>query len=252
LGSSAFKDHFSGHSVDYAAYRPGYPERLFEWLAETSPGKGLAWDSATGNGQAAVALSEYFDEVVASDASASQIAQADHRPNIRYIVERAEDCSLSIASIDLATVAQAYHWYDFEAFHQALDRVVRPGGLLAVWTYPLVRISEAVDEIVLKLYEDPLSDYWPPERRLVDREYRDLSMPWGELSPPEFEMRATWTLEHLLGYLSTWSAVQRFIARNGKNPILEAREDLAIAWGDQSEREVHWPLIIRVSRKPAS
>lgn len=47
-------DHFSRQAPDYAKYRPGYPEALFSWLADRTPGHDLAWDVGCGSGQAAV------------------------------------------------------------------------------------------------------------------------------------------------------------------------------------------------------
>ena len=72
----SFKDHFSGHADRYGAYRPTYPAALFEYLASLCPCHDLAWDCATGNGQAAHALVSFFRSVVATDARERQIAQA--------------------------------------------------------------------------------------------------------------------------------------------------------------------------------
>jgi hypothetical protein len=76
MSGSTFHDHFSGHAAAYAAHRPTYPEALFAWIAEQAPGRTMAWDVATSNGQAAVALAAYFDAVHATDASAEQVEQA--------------------------------------------------------------------------------------------------------------------------------------------------------------------------------
>ena len=70
------KDHFSGHAACYQQFRPNYPDALFAYLASLCPAHELAWDCATGNGQAAVALAPHFDSVIATDASAQQIDQA--------------------------------------------------------------------------------------------------------------------------------------------------------------------------------
>ena len=45
-------DHFSSKSEEYSFYRPVYPDGLFEFLSEITRHKNLAWDCATGNGQA--------------------------------------------------------------------------------------------------------------------------------------------------------------------------------------------------------
>lgn len=247
----AFKDHFSGHAGDYAAHRPGYPPALFDWLADQSPGRSLAWDCATGNGQAAVALAEHFERVVASDASTAQIAQAAPHPRVEYRIEPAEHSSLAPASVDLLTVAQAFHWFDHEAFHGEADRVLRPQGIVAVWAYPLARIDDRVDPLVFDLYERRLGEYWPPERRFIERGYSDFALPWPEVAAPSFEMTARWTLDALIGYLGTWSALRRCVAEDGHNPLKEMEKPLAEAWGDPGETKlVRWPLILKVCRKP--
>ena len=56
----SFKDRFSGHAAEYALYRPHYPKELFQYLASLAPNRDAAWDCATGNGQAAEMLAEYF------------------------------------------------------------------------------------------------------------------------------------------------------------------------------------------------
>lgn len=247
-----FKDHFSGHAADYAAHRPHYPPALFEWLSENSPGHRLAWDCACGSGQAAVALAGHFEQVVASDASARQIEFALPHPKVSYRTEKAEHSAFEAGSVDLLTVAQAWHWFDHGAFKREAERVLMPEGLMAVWAYPLATIDEAVDALVFDLYERQLGPYWPPERAYIERAYSDLKMPWPELDAPRFEMTARWNLAALLGYIGTWSALRRCVAREQRDPLEAMRGDLATAWGDPGqEKSVRWPLILKVSRKPA-
>jgi len=247
---TGFKDHFSGHAGDYAAHRPTYPPELFAWLASQAPDCDLAWDCATGNGQAAIALAKHFDQVVASDASREQIGHAADHPRVTYRVEPAECSACDAESISLITVAQAYHWFDHPAFHREAERVLKPGGIMALWTYPLARIEDRVDELVMDLYERQLDGCWPSEREYVDRGYRDFELPWPELEPPDFEITATWTLPALLGYISTWSGFKRFEAERGINPVESMYGAFESAWGDpEKAKTVIWPLNLRVCRK---
>lgn len=245
-----FKDHFSGHASDYASHRPTYPPELFEWLASKSFGHELAWDCATGSGQAALALATHFRQVVATDASPQQLEQAPAHERVTYRVETSEASRCQSSSVDLLTVAQAYHWFDREAFHKEAGRVLKAGGLFAVWTYPLAEINPVIDELVYDLWDRQLAGFWPPERDYVDRHYRDFDMPWPELSVPAMEMTASWTLENLLGYLGTWSGLKRFEKERGINPIDPMRGAFEAAWGDPNlARKVRWPLILRACRK---
>ena len=248
----SFQDHFSGHAADYARFRPHYPPELFAWLAELAPASELAWDCATGNGQAAVALSAHFAEVVATDASAEQVAQAEAHAGVRYAVAPAEESGLPEGSVDLVTVAQALHWFDLGRFYAEVRRVLRPSGILAVWSYGLFECSPAVDVLVRRLYADIVGPYWPMERRLVEEGYRSLPYPFPELAPPAFAMEARWTLAQTAGYLNTWSAVQRYRKDRAEDPLDLIAAELTAAWGDPAAAQrLRWPLQLRVGRAPA-
>lgn len=247
-----FKDHFSGHADDYRRFRPTYPDALFGFLAELAPSTRLAWDCGTGNGQAAIALAGLFDEVVATDASAEQIERARGPDNVRFGVAAAETSGLPSDSVDLITVAQAFHWFDQPRFFDEARRVLRAGGLLAIWTYGVMRVDPAVDRIIARYYREVVGPYWPPERAQVDAGYADAVLPFPESPVPDFEMSAKWSLESLLGYLRTWSATRRYIRDQGVDPTLHLKSALADAWPDASQpRAVTWPLHMRIARKPA-
>ena len=79
-----FIDNFSTQSKNYSFSRPTYPDSLFEFLNTVTPQKNLAWDCATGNGQAAIGFSKFFNKVIASDANNNQIRYAFQRKNIEY------------------------------------------------------------------------------------------------------------------------------------------------------------------------
>ncbi|MDX1555128.1 MAG: SAM-dependent methyltransferase, partial [Xanthomonadales bacterium] len=85
--------------------------------------------------------------------------------------------------------------------------------------------------------------------RQVELGYGDIELPFVEIDAPPFEMTAEWTLEHLAGYLGTWSAVQRYIADRGDDPVSAVMPDLAAAWGEpEAPRRVAWPLDLRAGR----
>ena len=209
------KDHFSGHADQYEAFRPTYPDALFSYLATLCPSHELCWDCATGNGQAAVALAPYFNTVVATDASQKQIDHAHARENVHYRVAPADRAPLADGSVDLVTVAQALHWFDLPRFYAEVRRVARPDGVIAVWCYQLHTITPEVDAIVEHYYADIVGADWPPERRLVEEGYKTLEFPFVEIAPPTFQMVHSWDMSHVLGYLSSWSATQRYQKRTG-------------------------------------
>jgi SAM-dependent methyltransferase len=244
------KDLFSIKAADYSKFRPGYPPALFDYLASLCPRRECAWDCATGNGQAAAHLSERFQQVIATDLSEKQLLQATPSPKIEYRVARAEDSGITQGTVDLTTVAQALHWFDFQKFYAEVRRVSRPeGAIIGVWSYALASISPGIDERILHFYHQIIGKYWEPERRLVDEGYRTLPFPFTEVKTPAFSMRFEWNFSQLLGYLGTWSAVQTAIKAEGKNPLEEFAPELANAWGAQKEkRVVSWPLNLRVGK----
>jgi SAM-dependent methyltransferase len=246
-----FKDRFSGHAAEYAQYRPHYPAELFEYLATTVPDRVCAWDCATGNGQAASALANLFEHVIATDASKNQIANAERNDRISYRVATAEESGLEPGSMSLVTVTQALHWLRIEAFYTEVKRVLKPDGALAICCYNLFEVSPPIDALVTRFYSETVGPYWDPERHLVETGYRTLPFPFAELEPPKFRMQASWSLNHLLGYLGTWSATKKFIATNGFDPVASLTAELTKLWGDPAMmRKIEWPLNMRVGTVP--
>ena len=244
-----FKDYFSRQASEYTRYRPHYPKRLFEYLATLTIDHQLAWDCATGSGQAALGLADYFDEIVATDGSKKQIANAIEHKKITYVIAPAEKTEIVSGSVDLIVVAQALHWFDLDKFYAEVRRVSKSAGVLAAWSYSLLLITPAIDRLIDKFYTGVVGPFWPPERKLVDDKYQSIIFPFQELSTPKFKMEAGWDLDHLVGYLRTWSAVQRFKEKHGTDPIEDLSEDLKREWSPAREKKlIHWPINMRVGK----
>ena len=247
-----FKDHFSKHATDYAKFRPRYPQKLFDYLGSITPSRQLAWDCGTGSGQAAFGLASVFDRVIATDASEKQIANAESHQKVEYRVAASEDGGIESETLDLVMVAQALHWFDLDRFYAEVRRVLKHNGVFAASAYNLLHIEPAIDEVVSRYYYDVVGPFWPPERKLVEQ-FADLSFPFDAIDAPEFEMTAHWDLDHLSGYLRTWSSSQRFIATKGCDPLEQIADDLRTRWGKPEQaRTVIWPLVLRIGRKQSS
>ncbi len=244
--------HFSGVAAGYATYRPRYPAQLFEALAALAPDRLLAWDCGAGNGQASRALAEHYAHVVATDISEQQIANAEPHDRVEYRVAPAERSGLAAGSVALVTVAQALHWFKVDAFHAEAKRVLKPGGVIAEWTYTLLDVPDApaVADVVNDM-DARMKFWWPPERAHVDARYDTLSFPFERVALPmasEPAMKADWTAEQMCGYVATWSAVSRYRAANADDPMVGFKERLSTAWGSPERHVIRWPLVIRVGR----
>ncbi len=244
-------DKFSTASNDYRKFRPHYPDEMYRYLLDQTTGREVCWDCATGNGQAARALAPHFNSILATDISSAQLAQACHLPNISYSQQRAEQTDFADRSIDLIVVGQALHWFDFAAFNKEVMRVLRPGGVLAVWCYRLLHTDAVPDEKILELYDDKLGQYWSNERRHIDVGYADIPLPFaGMETAHSFETDLNWKSADLLGYLNTWSSVKKYqLAFPGSDPVGEVMEACLRPYGKSEIFKISFPLVLRWGRK---
>lgn len=243
----SFKDLFSERAKLYSKYRPEYPEALFEWVAGVAASHKAVWDCATGNGQAAKGLARYFDRVIATDASAEQISQAEPDSKIEYRVANAAGSGLPDGSVDMVTVAQALHWFDFDAFYAEARRVLKPGGAIVVWGYgdPILE-TEPLEKILHAFNRGTLEEFWMPERHIVLDRYSTVPFPFREIAHPEMNIEHEWSLPELIGYVRTWSATANYVKKTGLDPIPEIESRLTQHWGENERRRlIRWPLHIR-------
>lgn len=227
------KDNFSTVSQDYAKFRPTYPPELVEHVANLLPEieRNFLLDSGTGNGQFASLMLPYFKKIAGHDLSANQIASAFNTERIRYFVSPAENLSeVGTGTVDMVTVAQAYHWYDFPEFFKELDRILRPGGIFVVFGYGTAALvspdaPHTQSDLARAMAQDaPLSvtsvfndfyvrvthQWWDAERRHIDKSYSSVPLPWPDMVPTaHFQTSVPMTMDHLYGYLSTWSSVTK-------------------------------------------
>ena len=244
------KDLFSSHAADYAKFRPTYPPALVEYIASFTGQKDSAWDCATGNGQAALLLVNFFRKVYATDLSQQQIDSATPHPRIVYSVSPAEQTQFADDSFDLITIAQAYHWVNHERFAHEARRVGKQNGIVAVIGYNLFRsANKEVTKLIHDFYHNVTDPYWEPERKFVEQLYQNAPFHFEELEVKKsFKMQTRWSIQHVQGYINTWSAIKKFIKQNGFNPVDELIEELKKVWGEKEILEFDFPLGLRIGK----
>jgi len=238
------KDNFSTQSSFYAKYRPAYPKKLYEFLKKNLHKTEKAWDCGTGNGQVAVELAKFFKEVQASDISKQQLENAEKRPNINYSSQPAEKTDFPDNYFNLITVAQAIHWFNFEAFYMEAKRVLKPNGTIVIIGYSLFKSNPETDKIIKDFYENLIGPFWDEERKYLEEHYQTIPFPFSEMETPKFEQEYVWTFNQLIGYLKTWSAVKHYENAKGENPVDLIKDDLQKAFGNQNK--VVFPILIRM------
>ena len=243
-----FADHFSSIAARYAAYRPRYPQALADALAERCARTDVAWDAGCGSGQLSTALAAHFAQVIATDPSEAQLASAEPHARVAYRRVTAEASGLPDGIADLAVAAQAAHWFDWPRYIAEVGRVTRPGALVALVSYNIIRLDGAPGDAIARYYAE-LAPFWPAERRHVEDGYRALVWPWPAVEPPAIDMAARWTREELVGYVTTWSATVRLVDARGPARLDALAAELAATWPDGEARDVRWPLTIRLARR---
>lgn len=242
------KDNFSTNSNLYKQFRPNYPATLFDFVFEQLSSFDCAWDCACGNGQIAQHLVSKFKRIEATDISQKQLDNAFQNSNIHYTVQAAEQTNFPANYFDLIIIGQAIHWFDFESFYNEVRRTAKKDALLVVVGYGKIEIDSTIDPIVEQLYSTILGDYWDKERRYIDEHYQTIPFPFKELDCPTFENTYEWTLEHLLGYLQTWSALKHYQQQNNKNPLELIKKDLESQWKIGELKQVNFPLLLRIGQ----
>lgn len=239
------KDNFSSQSDNYAKYRPTYPLEFFDFLNSLLPSKMNAWDCGTGNGQIAFEIAKTFKHVEATDISSAQIKNAVTVDNVHYSIQAAESVNYDNDFFDLIIVGQAIHWFDFEKFYSEVKRTGKKNAIVCAVGYGRMKVNLEIDTIIDEFYTTIIGTYWDEERKFIDENYQTIPFPFKEISTPNFSQKYFWDLDHLIGYLNTWSAVKHYIQKNGSNPITPLEIELKKIWGNQ-KLNLYFPMLLRM------
>lgn len=260
-------------TTNYARFRPNYPAALYDFIVQRlACPPTLAIDVGCGTGQATFCLAQRFEQVIGMDPSEEQLSQIVIPPqadktktnNISFQVHDVESglATLADESVACITAAQAAHWFDLPAFYSQVQRVLQPGGILAMWTYGLVRFErdDLNERVNQQLYEKILGPYWDDRRRLVENLYVNLPVLQSESFTAihrvdkQFDMDMECSATELAGYLRSWSAYSAYCsahnvqAHSNEDPIQHLVQDY-LAQEDITVIRGKWPVALLWSQK---
>ncbi len=232
------------------AQRPQYPKALFEFLGQLPQANRVAYDCATGSATTAQQLTPYFENVIASDLCFHQVVQPQALNQVMFLSALAEKMPLRDQSIDLITVAQAWHWFDQQAFEQEAHRVLVPGGYVAIWGYDSISVNEEIDALLSHFNQQVLNNYWPAEKQPISQLYQSFPRLLEPLPAPLFKQTDFWNFSQLMEYVKSWSAIQRLIQAEGNDAVATLEYQAQKLWGlPKAIKEICWPITLRLARK---
>ena len=132
-------ERFSDRVADYVRHRPDYPAAMLEWLHRehgVTPDWRVA-DVGAGTGISCKLFLDTGHDVTAVEPNAAMreaaVAWLGGHPRFHAVDGRADATGLPDASVDLVTAAQAFHWFDPASTRREFARILRPGGLAAIF-----------------------------------------------------------------------------------------------------------------------
>ncbi len=244
-----YRESFSGKGPGFSNLRPQYPDELYKTIADLCDDTDSAWDAGCADGSSSVKLGDYFDEVTATDSDEELINSAPSHINVTYHVGQPEISTMDDKNADLVACANSLHRMNLETFHNEAKRVIKPGGVVAAWTYNLINVSEEVDDVIAHFYKRVIGSYWPKEHEHVHKKYKKIPFDFADVKRHEFVMTRKWGVLDLIGYLHSWEATQKYKEKNGTDPVEPIRKEILKSWNwVNEEREVSWPIYMITGR----
>ncbi|XP_068200880.1 putative methyltransferase DDB_G0268948 [Palaemon carinicauda] len=231
----------AAHAAAYAKFRPHPPGSLIDHIVSFlkkgySGALEAAADVGCGSGQSTVALAPYFGSVTGLDVSEAQVSEANKavsNSNVSFKVSGAEILPFKDNSLQLVTSSQACHWFDMPAFYKEADRILVPGGVLALYGYLFPRPvhdhhSDKLYELIDHVYSKETAGYWGVGRKDVDEAYSDdrFIIPYPSFMRDDTHYVDKMTsVSDLTGYLTSWSGFQKMKEKLGESAAQKVLDD---------------------------
>ena len=136
-------DKFTGKAKIYNKYRSSYPVQCIDDIIASNPlnKNMIIADIGAGTGKLTELFLKRGIKVIAVEPNHDMINIARENLNeygnlIKFNEEPAENTKIKNNSIDVITVAQAFHWFDKELFRNECKRILKENGTIAIlWNF---------------------------------------------------------------------------------------------------------------------
>lgn len=262
-------------SGKYDAYRPTYPDALFEYLLYCNKNEGgkecdLLVDVACGTGQVIKALASRFKHAIGIDISQVMLQKAPILPNVSYINTQSSNMvGIDDGTVDLITVAQGVHWFPNNEFFNEAYRILKNHGTLACWCYGDVYVKNdpELSEIIQQVSagSEYLQPFWEqPGREICVSLLETLKLPENKFNNIKYSkyiddrspiaLTKVWNLRRFGDYVKTWSSYQRW--KRERPNDLDIIDEMIVSMIKKrpnmnlnTELHLIWPLGMVVAQK---
>ncbi len=182
-------DRFTGLSDAYRKYRPQLPAGVLEAVMQFAQCKNpeLVVDLGSGSGLSSFVWAPYAKKVIGVEpnedfiAAARKAAVEEGHANVSFCQAMANQTTLPAESVDIVSSSSSFHWMEPETTLKEVARILKPGGVFAVFDYLLPPTIGWQAEAAFMAYEENIrkrktgrlhgNNKWPRHEHLERMRY---------------------------------------------------------------------------------